>query len=259
MEEPHSLKAYRLQNDERSEDAMDGAASMDASCHGSRQHWTAADYALESKAADEDDWISFDPKEPGNDINDFLANNRPSALCRSNKIGWIYVESPKDWRSGHEPDIDGLEEDWERLKSSGRSINFYTIMQLSKSHQMTLGKWLMHIPTGFQADYAWEKIAKATARGDLGCAAKVSPYDSSQTNYQHVICVYNEDCTNEEQIKDLEDKIRKNAGIKCHLNYKPEVYTYIGVYRRNEWNLRPTIYESVYTLHKGSEVKVLYD
>lgn len=36
--------------------------------------------------------------------------------------------------------------------------------------------------------------------------------------------------------------------MKCLLTYKPDVYTYLGIYRANRWHLCPTLYESRFQL-----------
>lgn len=77
-------------------------------------------------------------------------------------------------------------------------------------------------------------------------SAKVSPRDPS-SNSRHVICVYNQNFTDEEQVVRLDSAIRA-AGVKCVLYYKPDVYTYLGIYRNNRWKLCPTIYESMFDL-----------
>lgn len=77
--------------------------------------------------------------------------------------------------------------------------------------------------------------------GNLGYAAKVSARDPKQKT--HVICVYTEDFTNEEQVRVVEKGLRK-IGITAEMRYKPDVYTTLGIYRNNPWGLKPTIYTS---------------
>jgi len=77
--------------------------------------------------------------------------------------------------------------------------------------------------------------------GNLSDAAKVSPRDREEST--HVICVYTEDFTNEEQVRAVENGLRK-IGVTSVMTYKPDVYTTLGIYRGNPWGLKPTIYTS---------------
>ena len=112
-------------------------------------------------------------------------------------------------------------------------------------HHVLTGKWLFHVSTGLKADHIWSLVARATAKGSLGTSAKVSAFEGD--SHTHVVCIYNEDYTKTEQVLELENKIRA-IGIKCQLLYKPDVFTYLGIYRKNTWNIRPSIHESVFDL-----------
>ena len=142
-------------------------------------------------------------------------------------------------------DVVGLQESWEQLKDSGRPICLQTITELAHMHHVLTGKWLFHVSTGLKANHIWSIVARATAMGNMGHSAKVSTYEGD--SHTHVVCIYNDDFTKTEQVLELENRIRA-AGIKCQLLYKPDVYTYLGVYRKNAWNLRPSIHESVFDL-----------
>ena len=173
-----------------------------------------------------------------------------SCISREDGIGWIAVRCPT--LSEKVPrDSLGLQTSWEQLQESKRPINIHIITELAKAHAVTSGKWLIHVDTGLKVDHFWSLVAKATVEGRLGSSAKVSPAELSGENRRHVICIYNDNYTNQEEVYALECAIR-NTGIKSHMTYKPDVYTCIGIYRNNEWGLRPTIYESHYDLVKGS-------
>lgn len=212
---------------------------------------SAEAYAASSMAADMDPWIKFDArKTPRVEFSSWLESNRPSQVSRfgddegtSGPVGWIAVYSADYCPSTG--DVTGLQESWELLLSSGRPVTFNTIKELALNHNVLSGKWLMHLDTGFKVDYAWECIARAVLNGKIS-SAKVSPRaPGPDTN--HVICVYNDNFTEEEQVMQLDAAIRA-AGVKCLLSYKPDVYTYLGVYRNNRWKLCPTIYESKFDL-----------
>ncbi|XP_078516830.1 UPF0696 protein C11orf68 homolog [Lissotriton helveticus] len=218
---------------------------------GKNVHFPAEDYAAESLAADMDPWLIFDArKTPRAEFEDWLETNRPSRVLRygdpersMEAVGWISVKGPNYWHESGQ--VSALQEDWERLQASGRQITFDTIKELALNHKVVTGKWLMHLDTGFKIDHAWRGIANLVVDGKIG-SAKVSPF-MPNLERKHVICVYNEDFTDEESVMDVDAAIR-SAGIKCSISYKPDVYTYLGIYRNNRWRLCPTIYESKYDL-----------
>ncbi|XP_028834160.1 UPF0696 protein C11orf68 homolog [Denticeps clupeoides] len=213
--------------------------------------FSAEIYAAEAMAADMDPWVLFDTrKTPRAEFDGWLESNRPSQVSRfgeegglSGPVGWIAVVGPD-----HSPsvgDVSGLQESWEKLLASGRPISFQTVKELALNHGVLTGKWLMHLDTGFKVDHAWECIARATLDGKISLA-KVSPRDPKPEN-KHVICAYNQNFTDEDQVMRLDAAIR-STGVKCPLSYKPDVYTYLGIYRNNRWKLCPTIYESKFDL-----------
>ena len=85
-------------------------------------------------------------------------------------------------------------------------------------------------------------------------SAKVSSHENAgggkERQQSHVICVYNEDCTDEDSVFELESAIR-GAGIKHFMMYKPDAFTTMGIYSRNKWKISPTTYRSRYDTTQG--------
>ncbi|MEE6515255.1 hypothetical protein FKM82_023869 [Ascaphus truei] len=211
----------------------------------------AEDYAAESMAADMDPWVIFDArKTPRAEFNDWLETYRPSRTSRfgdpqegAGPVGWIAVYGPSYCPyTGGDKD---LQDAWEKLQSAGRKVNHSLVRELALNHGVTSGKWLMHLDSGFKVDHAWHGIATAVVEGRL-TVAKVSPRPTLPES-KHVICVYTRNFTDEEGVMQADATIR-SARVKCLLAYKPDVYTYLGIYRNNRWQLCPTIYESRYDL-----------
>lgn len=213
--------------------------------------FAAETYAAEALAADMDFWIVFDSrKTPRSEFDDWLESNRPSQVCRYGDeergvgpVGWIAVRGVNYNPSSG--DVCGLQESWEKLLASGRSVAFQTVKELALNHSVLSGKWLMHLDSGFKLDHAWECVARAVLDGKIS-TAKVSTHDPTAEERQ-VICVYNHNFTDESEVIRLDSAIRA-TGVKCSLSYKPDVYTYLGIYRKNRWNICPTIYESKFDL-----------
>ncbi|KAM4564117.1 UPF0696 protein C11orf68 homolog [Fundulus diaphanus] len=213
--------------------------------------FSAETYAAEAMAADMDPWIVFDSrKTPRSEFDGWLESNRPSRVQRFGdeeggvgRVGWISVVGPS--HGSGTGDVAGLQESWEQLLASSRPVSFQTVRELALNHGVLSGKWLMHLDSGFKVDHAWECVARATLEGKIS-VVKVSPYNP-KTEGRQVICVYNQNFTDEGDVVRLDSVIRA-TGVKCPLSYKPDVYTYLGIYRNNRWKLCPTIYESKFDL-----------
>ncbi|XP_034532375.1 UPF0696 protein C11orf68 homolog [Notolabrus celidotus] len=213
--------------------------------------YSAEIYAAEAMAADMDPWIVFDSrKTPRSEFESWLESNRPSQVCRFgdeeggvSPVGWIAVLGTNHCPGGG--DVAALQESWEKLLVSGRPVGFQTVKELALNHGVLSGKWLMHLDSGFKLDHAWECVARAALDGKIS-TVKVSPHNPKAGGKQ-VICVYNQNFTEENEVIRL-DSIIRATGVKCALSYKPDVYTYLGIYRNNRWKLCPTIYESKFDL-----------
>lgn len=146
---------------------------------------------------------------------------------------------------------------WDEVERSNRPINVDLIADLARMCQITTGKWLFHVDTGPKADHLWSLIATAIVKGVIPSkSAKVSPVNDLPGGYDqmhHVVCIYNNNYLHQEQVLMCESGIR-SVGIKCPLYYKPDIFTYLGIYRDNSWGLKPTIYRSEYNVLTGQSV-----
>ena len=67
---------------------------------------------------------------------------------------------------------------------------------------------------------------------------------------EHVVCVYNPDYQDTNQVMRVENLLR-SAGAVGDLLYKPDIFSTLGIYRNNKWGFRPTIYTSRVILNEG--------
>lgn len=88
-------------------------------------------------------------------------------------------------------------------------------------------------------DAIWGRIATATATatasGDLGCAAKVSPKEpgASGKDPSHIICVYVNDFTDQEDVWRVRESLR-GMGFTRRLSLKADAYTHLNIYSGNK-------------------------
>ncbi|XP_045625560.2 UPF0696 protein C11orf68 homolog [Procambarus clarkii] len=198
--------------------------------------------AAEDQEQDKGKWIIYDYTSPSLPFSDWLEEWTPSKVNRDDGVSWICVQGSNVDLS-QVPDVKLLEA-WRNIETSGEPINLQVIYDLARTFQDTSGKWLLHVDTGIKVDRIWKNIASGIVEGKLPAnSAKVSSY----AGVQHAVCIYNNNFTDEQEVCHLERGIR-NIGIKSQLSYKPEIFTHIGLYRHNNWNIRPTIYKSDYEL-----------
>ncbi|KAG7156456.1 UPF0696 protein C11orf68 homolog [Homarus americanus] len=206
----------------------------------------------EAHASDDEKWIVYDPNKSTESIDDWLEEWAPSRISRDDGIGWIAICGRNRETESQIHDVDGLMDAWKELQHSGRPINLETISELAKQYCVTCGKWIIYAGPNAKVDSYWKKVATAIVKDQLpAISAKVSPLSTDKNT--HVLCIYNKDFTDEEEVCHLEHAIRK-IGLKCQLVYKPDAYTYMGIYRKNKWGLRPTIYKSDYELTSGQSI-----
>ena len=177
-----------------------------------------------------------------------------SFLFRHN-LDWICVSRKTDEDIIKDIDVRvaAMLDAWDQLNSvSGRPRNEKTVMELGKNFGITYGKWLFFVNGGGKADHLWNIVARGIISGQLTCnQAKISV--AGDADNEHAICMYNPDFTDKDQVMEAESSIRK-LGIKCRMQYKPDAYTYLGIYAGNPWGMHPWILKSNFDISKGVSV-----
>merc|ERR1711874_206421 len=145
--------------------------------------------------------------------------------------------------------IVALRQEWSKINDDPSiEVTFETFKDLAVKHDCKLGKWIL-THGGLQIDDIWQNLALAFAydkfpKGTI--ALKVSPVDEFEPSgsNNHMIHVINRDMTDENEIILVERAIR-NVSIRADLQYKPNIYTELGIYRNNRFGIRPTVYRSM--------------
>lgn len=100
--------------------------------------------------------------------------------------------------------------------------------ELAQKSGILVGKWLIYRDKS-GIDDVWKTIARGTFDGELGKSAKVST--AMQNNRRYVICIYTENYLDLEDVMRVREKL-KLLGVTEKLCYKPDLYTYLGIYYR---------------------------
>ena len=182
----------------------------------------------------------------------FLDTFPPSgASCAD--VAWIMLDLPKE--GGNAPEgrkkddieerVEAALEGWEEILSQ-RKPSAEDVGKLAKKHRILRGKWIIFPKSSEEADAAWSSVVKAAADGALsGCSQiKISATNPREPGY--VLCAYTEDYLNEVEVNEAAEALRDALPqlTDMRLLYKADIYTHFGIYSRNEWGLKPTIYSS---------------
>lgn len=140
----------------------------------------------------------------------------------------------------------------------------------------TSGKWML-FPTVQDVDYVWSRVAKGTAEGELGIAAKVAAADDEgeiEGGKRRLICVYTKDFGDADDVKRVLLGLKgmgflrgedggEGRGIyyKCGewyspvlggvdgvcgrvLTYVADAFTHLGINSGNEWGIKASLFSS---------------
>merc|ERR1719210_3287451 len=66
-----------------------------------------------------------------------------------------------------------------------------------------------------------------------------------------MILVYTTNFMEDKMIFDIEKSLRR-CGIHSTMTYKPDIFSVLGIYRKNNLKLRPTIYQSCWIATKNN-------
>ncbi|CAC5404687.1 unnamed protein product [Mytilus coruscus] len=179
--------------------------------------------------------------EDDNSFNEWVENNLPSHYYKSNGVHWISVVRKRRYddtenETKNIPDIFGLQSAFKDTKV----VNKKTLKKLAKKYSLTSGKWMLFGKTGCEINRLWGIVANGIIRGTIpSLSAKVSAKSGEHDN--HVICIYNDNFLNDEEVFALRDGIR-NSMIDQPLKYKADLYTRLGIYSTNTWGIDPVLY-----------------
>jgi len=112
----------------------------------------------------------------------------------------------------------------ERMVSVPLSVE--ELDKLAQESGVLIGKWLIYRNSS-EINAAWKTVAKPTINGELRMSAKVGT--AMQSERRHVICVYTADYLDLEDVMKVREKLRL-LGFSETLCYKPDIYTYLGIY-----------------------------
>ncbi|MGC9780584.1 MAG: DUF1917 domain-containing protein [Candidatus Heimdallarchaeota archaeon] len=171
----------------------------------------------------------------------FIKDHIPT---KTENLNWIYVRNQiiNSQDEGFESEDDFLEfiSNMHRIKRISNEIhikdkdgsikikplNLENVDQLARDMKITVGKWMI-FESPQSIDESWMKIVNAIIQSKIIASAKVSTAISKQKDY--VICIYTDNYFNETEVMKVRNQL-KELGFNRILYYKPDIYTYLGIY-----------------------------
>lgn len=165
-----------------------------------------------------------------------------------NGTHWIFARIPTNSGRG---DWEAAKEEYQaRLRAKKRPTTTY-LDELAKRHNVLSGKWCLFYKThqlvdeGSEEAGVWARIRDSLFKGQLGDSAKIAPRSTNET---HVICVYVSDYFDRSMIGNTLSHLR-SLGLRASLSFKPDLYTYLDIYKGNEKVTRAPISTHGIPLH----------
>ncbi|GAB4821946.1 hypothetical protein N2152v2_008992 [Parachlorella kessleri] len=149
----------------------------------------------------------------------------------------------EDQLPGIEERVEEALEEWEQLSAPSRPPpTTADIDDLAWRHGLLAGKWMAFPRQGAEADAAWAAVARAVALEGLAPQAKISSVDPRKPD--HALMVYTHNYLDVADVERVRDRLRQLLPPlrRRQLLYKPDIFTFLGIYSQNEFNLRPTVY-----------------
>ncbi len=179
----------------------------------------------------------------------YLTTNLPSRIKNEDEP-WVWAnnfEPPSQFRKRTKPDQETIALgrailDFSAKVSEDRSsivlpledgsfdvpLTVEAIDKLAVRTAILGGKWLVYRARD-EIDSAWLTIARATFNRTLGRGAKVSTAEEDEAKI-HVICIYTRNYLDLDDLKKIRGLL-KDMGFTESLCYKPDIYTYLNIYK----------------------------
>ncbi|KAH3763530.1 hypothetical protein Pelo_4610 [Pelomyxa schiedti] len=180
----------------------------------------------------------IDPEELMAALGAAMNTPPPWEFCRNQEK----LSQPR-WTARHfeQELLPSMVSSWNDLLARQQRVGLGDVMQLAVEYGCVSGKWLLFADTARVND-TWGKLRQSIQSDPRSvlALAKVST-TPGQGGRSHVICVYTPDFTDEADVMAHRRQLHA-LGFHAKLTYKPDIYTHLGIYRKNRWGIPPHAY-----------------
>ncbi|KAJ7582582.1 translation initiation factor eIF 4e-like domain-containing protein [Mycena floridula] len=120
---------------------------------------------------------------------------------------------------------------------AANEVTVESLDQIAAANGVTAGRWLI-FSSREEIDELWYRILCLVCLKRQKGLVRVSPQKVAD---HHVVYVYAEDFTDMQELISLREDLR-SIGISWKIGFKLDAYTHLGIYGRNDWNIRPNRY-----------------
>lgn len=150
--------------------------------------------------------------------------------------------------------VDAAVEAWEKILEGSKQPDTSDIDALARKFRILRGKWLI-FPQRSEVTAVWNELARSFTRDDSdgytdgrAVCTEIKVSTASPRDGGHVCCVYVEDYLNKERAFAAAEYV---VGVLKPLQlrdkrlvFKPDIMTYLGIYKDNEYGIKPSVYVS---------------
>jgi hypothetical protein len=184
------------------------------------------------------------------DLNKFLYILKPSQISCED-AAWLHCSLNANLHYTSREDEQHIEEalvDWDELVEAKTPLAD-DVDSIAKKYKLMGGKWMI-FPSRNESDTVWKRLCHALiVEESLGGCTEIKISTSSKVDDdRHVLIAYTDDYSDNQDAFRVASEICKHIqslGIKMtdtRMLYKPDIYTHLGIYAKNPYNLKPTIY-----------------
>ena len=180
----------------------------------------------------------------------FLVDFRPS-IASCSHLAWISILSAdgkikKDTKMQRlDERVDAAVEYWDGLIQRNRKPESSDIELIANKFDIKRGKWLIFAHRN-EVEIVWNSLAKTILQKAPALFTEIKVSTVSPIEEGHVICTYIEDYTKSSEMQEAADFlvcILKPLELRDRrLVFKPDIMTYLGIYKDNEYGIKPSIY-----------------
>ncbi|KAK2613118.1 hypothetical protein N8I77_000047 [Diaporthe amygdali] len=116
------------------------------------------------------------------------------------------------------------------------------VLELASQLGVTEGKWII-FPSPEHCNDVWAKVAHATASGELGIAAKISPRE--EPDRHRLVCVYTRDFNDTDDVARVLKRLKELDLVRQkQICYKTDAFAHLGINQDNNLGLDAGQYRS---------------
>ena len=147
------------------------------------------------------------------------------------------------------PHAEELKEEFKSLNEE--EITEHKLRELAQKYNYQAGHWIMMNVPWTKANSIWQKAVTKLMDGKLNhvFGIKIGTKDrriqnifSDQNAYTQIVFVI-ENYQDNHQVDEVLDEIRQ-FGFQYDIIFKPAIYTYLEIFARNKYDIRPTLKKS---------------